>query len=292
VTHAPIVLEPLVTELPLERLHREHVVLACDCYVGGIEAIGESVPWGWRVGNAENIDHHAPVERFARDVSSANLALLRVASVGVAVSDAEVVLTHTDCDSVLTAGIVTGRLHASEHYGAAAIAADHTGAENAIADLLQAIQDTRDVEYSLRMLALLERGASLPQDAQAMLEARLQMRSDAARMVAEGRFQRIGTVWWAEFESEIDGEFLPGLLPEAELIVAGSPNAKDPRRWDIKVRRGMAMPDGRTLNHLSLKAVDAVYGGRWNAGSTKRGGGSDLSVSAWVERLIRRLADE
>jgi hypothetical protein len=290
VTHAPIALEPLVTELPLERLQREHVVLACDCYVGGIEAMGESMPWGWRVGKAENIDHHAAVERFARDVSSANLALLRVASVGVAPNGAEVVLTHTDCDSVLTAGIVTGRLAASEHYGAAAIAADHTGAENAIADLLQAIQDTRDVEYSLEMLALLERGASLPTEAQAMLKARLQMRSDAARMVAEGRFQRTGNVWWAEFESEIDGEFLPSLLPEAELIVVASPNEDDEGRWNIKVRRGMAMPSGRTLDHLPLNVVDRAYGGRWNAGSTKRGGGSGLSVSAWVGRLIQILA--
>ncbi|MGE3601282.1 MAG: hypothetical protein AB7N70_37715, partial [Dehalococcoidia bacterium] len=88
---------------------------------------------------------------------------------------------------------------------------------------------------------------------------------------------------------EVDGEFLPALLPEATLIVIGSPHPTHPDRWAIKVRRGAAMPAGRTLQDLGLEAVDPAYGGRWNAGSTKKGGGTTLDVEQWVERMVARM---
>ena len=262
--------------------------LACDCYVTGVERHGSPVAWGWSLADGENIDHHAPVAAMAREVSSANLALRWVRE-----SDRDrrgpVLLTHTDCDSILTAGIVSRRLEPRERYGEAAIAADHTGAEDPIADLLQAIQGRRDVEHSLAMLARLEAGAVLPAEARAALDDRRRKRELAAEAITGGAFSRTGDVWWAQFDHEMDGEFFPALLPDAVLIVVGSPHPTAPGRWALKVRRGQAMPEGRTLHDLPLKVVDPAYGGRWNAGSTKRGGGSRLAVGAWVEGLVSHL---
>ena len=84
---------------------------------------------------------------MARPVSSANLALdWRAASANTptesrkAAEQAVVVINHTDCDSILSSGIVSGLLDALPAYGRAALAADHTGEENAIADTLQALE--------------------------------------------------------------------------------------------------------------------------------------------------------
>ncbi len=271
--------------LPLELLRGEVAAIACDCYVAGIERVAEPVPWGWRLGAGENIDHHAPVPAMARQVSSTNLALIRVAELGIHEAG-PVLLTHTDCDSVLSAAIVADRLEPGEHYGVAAIAADHTGAENPIADLLQAVQDERNVEYSLEMLRLLETGLPLPPKAAARLDARRRGRERAAEAIHSGRFERYGNVWSASFDREVDGEFFPALMPEAAVIVIGSPHPTVAGRWAIKVRRGRAMPAGMTLDDLELDRIDSAYGGRWNAGSTKRGGGSTLQAEEWG-RLVR-----
>lgn len=280
----------LVPMILASEARRESGPLFCDCYIDRVERFGTPVPWGWSLWFGQNIDHHAPVPRMAREVSSANLAMHWMAQDELR-SHGPVVVTHTDCDSILSAGIVAGRLEPGERYGVAAIAADHTGEENAIADLLQAIQDRRDVEYSLEMLRRLESGAALPSEARDALDDRLRKRDAVARAVAEGRFGRTGTIWWAEFDEEMDGEFLPALLPDAELIVVATPYDGRSLRRVIKVRRGRATPEGVTLDDIPLKAVDPAYGGRWNAGSTKRGGGSPMVAEEFVRRLAALLVD-
>ncbi|MDX2261287.1 MAG: hypothetical protein SFU84_06275 [Gemmatimonadales bacterium] len=297
-THPAITLLPQQhgSDLPhiaLRALRHHLPTIACDCYVEAIEHHGSPVEWGWRYGPHENIDHHAPVDAMARLVSSANLALVRVARLGTASPDTRVLLTHTDCDSILSAGIVSGRIPPLLHYGDAALAADHTGADHPVADLLQAIQDRRDVEYAFEMLACLEGGRPLPPDAARLLDARRRKRDDAASAVAQGRFEQLGEgIWFAGFSGETDGEFFPALLPEAQLIVVGVRHP-DPARanpWAIKVRRGLGMPDGRDLRHLELTRYDQAYGGRWNAGSNKRGGGTGLEPRVWAEGLRRRVS--
>lgn len=287
-TSREIVLIKEQPHLPLSVFAEHRGALACDCYVAGVEQHGSPAAWGWSVAGGENIDHHAAVPAMAREISSANLALRWVAERGDGESG-PIVLTHTDCDSILTAGIVAGRLEPLERYGAAAIAADHTGAEDPIADLLQAIQDRRDVEHSLAMLARLEAGEALPGEVQAALDDRRRKRALAADAVAGGAFTWAGDLAWAQFDHEMDGEFFPALLPEAALIVVGSPHPENRDRWAIKVRRGFAMPEGRTLQDLDIEGFDAAYGGRWNAGSTRRGGGSVVETGEWVEGVVEHL---
>jgi hypothetical protein len=84
-------------------------VFACDFAVKGAETWTET-PGGFRNGRILNIDHHAPVARMYCPISSTNLAVARVHALGTARPDDLVVIDHTDCDSALSAGIVSGRL--------------------------------------------------------------------------------------------------------------------------------------------------------------------------------------
>lgn len=264
-------------------------IIACDCYVAGAED-GREAPGGYTLGRIVNVDHHAPTARMARPISSANLALERLASVGPPGSDAQIVVTHTDCDSILSAGLMSGWLAPDPEYGAAAVAADHTGAEHPIADLLQALDPLRDVELSLAGLAALCSGSALPPAAAGPLAERHRKRAVAAAAVADGTVRVIRGLAVGRFDHALDGEFFPALLPDASLIVLASPLASTPDRLEVKLRLGAAARAGLTLHALRVRDLDPAFGGRWNAGSNKRGGGTALSLDAYASFLADRLA--
>jgi hypothetical protein len=282
-----ITLVPEYRSLPLEQFLNAPPTVACDCYVEGIEREAELVEWGWQLGGCENIDHHAPVPQMARLVSSTNLALARVGARGPVDRDTAVLVTHTDCDSILSAGVVSGVLEPRPEYGRAAIAADHTGVADPIADLLQALEPLRSVADSFNALAILEGGGRLPSWAGKPLAERLEQRTVAADLA--GCFVLAGGIAWAAFDEPVDGEFFPVHLPEARVIVMGYPMADRSSRWVIKLRLGLAAPPGTVLDPARLRVIDPAYGGRWNAGSTKSGGGSELAPETWAERLGERL---
>ena len=56
----------------------------------------------------------------------------------------------------------------------------------------------------------------------------------------------------------------------------------------MKVRLGAGAPQGMTLQGLGIETFDPAYGGRWNAGSNKRGGGTTLQPAQYAERLRER----
>jgi hypothetical protein len=89
-------------------------------------------------------------------------------------------------------------------------------------------------------------------------------------------------------QEAIDGEFFPALVPGATVILLAN-RMKDPRRWQMKIRLGEAAPPGLTLHALDVGELDIGYGGRWNAGSNKRGGGTELTPQAYVDHIRERL---
>jgi hypothetical protein len=269
-------------------VHPSNQVLACDFYVEGAEK-GEEVPGGYRLGRLLNIDHHAPTPRMSRMISSTNLAIEQIRAGGVE-HGALVVLNHTDCDSVLSGAIMAGLLPPDPAYGIAAIAADHTGEVNAIADLLQALEPLRDPCVSLESLATLEHGGPLTPTVARRLEEREGDRRRAERYVAEGRFQIIGKLAWAELDSAIDACFFPALLPDVWLILLVMPLADRPNRREVKVRLGLAASPGLTLHDLDIGGIDPAFGGRWNAGSNRRAGGTSLPAATYARALSNRLA--
>jgi hypothetical protein len=269
-------------------LHPDGPMVACDFHVESIHLLGESVESGFRLGRLLNIDHHAPVARMRRRISSAALAIAHVERYGPADRDTMVVINHTDCDSVLSSAMVLGLLPPEPAYAKAAIAADHTGEAHPVADLLQAVEHERDFTMSLRNLLLTQAGAPMEARASALLGERLRRRERAARLVAEGAFTRVGGVAMAVLSEESDGELFPGLLPEAQVVMLALPGTA-PGTWRVKLRLGSAAPDGLTLPALGIEEFDPRYGGRWNAGSNRRGGGTTIEPGAYTELVAGRL---
>ena len=291
------VLIPLAKRVLPEHLlpmHPDGPIIACDFHVESIHLLGEDVEGGYRLGRLLNVDHHAPAPRMRRRITSTGLAIEHVRRHGPAGRDAAVILNHTDCDSVLGGAVLLGLLRPDEGYARAAAAADHTGEAHPTADLLQSLEHERDFTMSLRNLLLIEAGAPMEAAASARLGERLRRRERAARLVERGAFRQVGGLAMAVLDEESEGELFPGLLHQAAVVMLAIPGA-EPGRWKVKLRLGPAAPDGLSLPMLRLEEFDPRYGGRWNAGSNRRGGGTtvepDTYAAAVAERLDRTLRE-
>jgi hypothetical protein len=275
-------------------MHPDGPIVACDFHVESIHLLGEEVEGGYRLGRLLNVDHHAPVPRMRRRISSTGLAIEHVRAHGPAGADTKVVINHTDCDSVLASAILLGLLPPNDAYARAAVAADHTGEAHPTADLLQSLEQERDFTTSLRNLLLIEGGAPMEAGASARLRDRLRRRERAAELVASGAFRQVGALRMAVLDEDTEGELFPGLLPDARVVMLAIPGA-EPGRWKMKLRLGRGAPDGLSLSMLGLEEVDPRYGGRWNAGSNRRGGGTTIDPDRYAglvsERLDRALRE-
>ena len=228
-----------------------------------------------------------------RPISSATLAIEYVQKFG-AQKESAVVVNHTDYDSALSSSIIRGTLPPDKKFSDAAIAADHTGEPNEIADLLQALDSRRDLDFSLHNLNLLLDGKEIDEEAKLLLQKRLSDRERAQEFVESGAFEFLGQVAYAEAEVKFDGAFLPALLPDSMVILLGTPfKNKEGNLIDglheVKVRLGKNAPKGLTLHSLGLKDTDIHFGGRWNAGSNKRSGGTKLTVKECAKIVAHLL---
>ncbi|MDP1834849.1 MAG: hypothetical protein Q8K75_02875 [Chlamydiales bacterium] len=223
-------------------------------------------------------DHHGPDIRMQMQISSTSLSqeLMRRRKNPFP----HVYGTHVDTDSLLSYFVLL-TANVDEQFSTASIAADHTGAENRIADVLQSLTDLRNVEFSFDCLDDVLENRTLPEKAQRLLDTRLRNRERALEYVQNGIIAPMGNgVYVGRFEEALPGELLPALIPEAKVIALVS--SLKPGIKEIKVRAGCKFPSGLSLNQLGLPN----YGGRWNAGSTKRFGGTpDHEVDAFIEIL-------
>lgn len=269
------------TEEEMRALYPEGNIVVCDFAVDEIEN-GFANEGGYAKNGILSIDHHAPVGRMQRQVSSTNLAIEFVDKYRSIPTEWPVIVNHTDADSVMSSLITRGVLAPDERFGEAAIAADHTGEANEIADLLQSCQIFRDIEFSARNLQLLLQGQEVEPKAAERVAIRLADRENAKKMVAEGAFQSVGRVAYTTLERKIDPSFLPSLLPSAGVILTFSPMKDNAEMWEVKIRLGQNAPEGMTLQNIGMKEFDPIFGGRWNAGSNKRGGGTALDPETYV----------
>lgn len=256
-------------------------IVACDFAIKGVEKVGNLKPWGFEAEEVTSIDHHAPVEEMSKMVSSTTLAIEMKKSGKKIDADAIIAVNHTDCDSVLTMAILSDILQPEEKFNEAAIAADHTGEENEIADLLQAIQSKRDLQFSLKNLQALLNKEPLDEEAEKLLEKRFADRKKAQEAVSEGHFTESQKVFYISLAEKIDGAFFPALVSEAGAIVVCSPMPDGSGKFSMKTRLGMQAPIGFVLNKAGLPD----FGGRWNAGDTKRNGGTAVSVEKFASLL-------
>ncbi len=284
-------------------------IYACDFYVTGIEREGKPFAGGYERGRIFNIDHHAPTREMERYVTSTMLALAAIRAGVVTDEPAYTVINHTDCDSILSSALVMGLVPAkstsfrdvSAALATASVNADHTGEADPIADLLQGLDEQRngdrtDSEYleSLRNLLLLLDGKPLEPAGELALRNRADERAQAEELVQSGRVRQDGHVAFGDLSDEIDGALFLPFLPDARVIMLVSRHPNDVEKRVVKLRLGKGALAGFTLNSLDIKAFDPAFGGRWNAGSDKRGGGTARSPSDYllaVEEAIDEYDD-
>lgn len=266
-------------------------IIICDAYVNEIEKTNFD-PENNTFSDEKifSIDHHAPIEQFEKNISSTNIAIEFVKKNGP-ITDRTTVINHTDCDSILSSLIIKGILPPDEKFGEAAISADHTGAENEIADLLQSLQYERNIELSLKNLQLLLEEKPLELKAQELFQKRIAEREKVKEIVANKDFEEINGIVYTELNEKIDPTLLINQLPEAKIILSFSPLPKDPSLSEVRIRRGMSAPDELSLNKLNITDFDPNWGCRWNAGSNRRGGGTKLSSEEYTKRLSNNLIE-
>ncbi len=270
------------TRAELRSLFRDGRLYVCDFYLDDIETEHE-IKGGYYSSDYDivNIDHHAPHDRMYRHISSGNLACEYV-RYGTTRKEDRVIINHTDCDSVLSSLIMRGHLPPLPLFEEAVIAADHTGKVNPIADLLQALDVKKDLAYSARNLGLLLMERPLDQSAQALLNKRERGREETRAALLDGDALKVdGQVALVHLTDNMRNEFMPTLLPEAAVIMTYE-EIKGSGRWACRLRLGQNAPDGFTLNSLHINEnIDPNYGGRWNAGANKRGGGTNIPIAEY-----------
>ena len=294
----PITLVDLTFERTFENtrnLAPNRQVVFCDAPINELINNGEALTTGYKKENVINIDHHFTDPRFYRYISSGNLAIEQVKQTGCVNADALVVINHTDCDAVLSSSIIRGILKPHDDFGRAAIAADHTGEANAIADLLQACEDERSIEFSLSNLKTLLENRALTDKASELLEKYLNKRRIAIEIARQARFTDDKRIAYMDTDTSTKSAFFPALLPEAEYIIITcqrshkDANGKRLPGKQAKVRLGLKAKPGTNVSEI-VKKFDPNFGGRWNAGSNDRSiEGMQFSLEDYVKLFSENI---
>ncbi len=275
-------------------------LFVCDFCIEGIEPFEKG--GYFEMGKIINVDHHSELVKYNRHISSANLAIEYIRNHPNFLDGTKALTHHTDCDSVLSTALMSGIIEPNEKFGIAAIAADHTGMPNEIADVLQAIKDGPDGDnggkstsennkrkylYSLEQLQNLLNGKKLDIKAQELYDKRLKERELLKNMISKGKFQFAGNnseVVYLESEQEkFDATLLIGLFPQAKVIFTA--RRGNDGKTIANVRLGMAASEGSDVREI-MTSIDEPFGGRWNAGANRRKGGSDSSAKKIAEKIV------
>jgi hypothetical protein len=259
-------------------------IFVCDFYVNNIESFSKIIG-GYRYENLYNIDHHAPTECMTKEITATCLAIEYINRFGSISQNSVILINHTDCDSVLSSLIIAGVLPADKRFADASIAADHTGQKNMISDLLQALQEKRDLYFSVYNLEKLLCKDKIDKSAEILVQKRLSEYQYAYNLVAQKHYKTIGHVIFIESKINIDSIFFATLLPEADVILVAQATG-DNGRIIIKIRKGFAAPKLFCVNKLNLPDG---FGGRWNCGSNKRSGGTNLSPMEYINIINREF---
>ena len=280
------------TASDFEKYRSSGMVYACDFYITGTEK-WEPVVGGYQAGWLVSIDHHASTERMRRQISSTTLAIEHVRRFGPAAIPDRIVINHTDCDSILSSRVMRGDIEADDLFNDAAIAADHTGEANEIADLLQALDtDTfrnHYVSYENLQLTLNGKSHLYATAIRKALDARLAKRDAACSLVSRNSFSRSGHLAYAVLTEKIDGELFVPFINDAVVIMTASPHPTEASRWNIKLRLGSSAPQGMSIKDLDIGRFDPNYSGRWNAGSNNREGGTLMDPDHYAEKLSESI---
>jgi hypothetical protein len=256
----------------LKKTFPDRKICVCDFYVTDSESGKMAKNGSINFDDLVIIDHHLAIPEMRKHISSTTLANKYVTELGPVNNSYAVIINHTDTDSILSSLIMSGKLKPHDEFDVAAIAADHTGAENIISDLLQALEDDRCINKSVDAL-------------QKIVKKRLRVRQELRVLADNGEFKMDGGIAYILLDRKIDAGLLPFFFPAADAVIVAWPMPKGSKgKWGIKTRLGIATKD-IALNKMDLPDT----GGRWNAVSTTRHGGTDTDLEEYVKIVKRNI---
>jgi hypothetical protein len=260
------------TAAELKDTFPDRKICVCDFYVAGSESGKMAKNGSISFDDLVIIDHHLAIPEMRKHISSTTLANKYVTERGPLNDSYAVIINHTDTDSMLSSLIMSGKLKPHDEFDMAAVAADHTGAENIISDLLQALEDDRCLDKSVDAL-------------QKIVKKRLSIRQKLRMLVDNGEFKMDGSIAYILLDRKIDAGLLPFFFPAADAVIVAWPMPKGSKgKWGIKTRLVTANND-IVLNKMDLPDT----GGRWNAVSTTRHGGTDIDLEEYVKIVKRNI---
>jgi hypothetical protein len=284
-----VVLFPLCKDVRVDSLHsyfgKKQNIIVCDFHVKDIHK-KTFISCGYLFENIINIDHHAP-DSFMANFATATSLASEYRKSDFFSKNSIVVINHTDCDSMLSALIVSSQILPDEMLCQAALAADHTGNENDIADLLQSMEHLRDFVYSQRNLhKLLSRNRLDEEASKLFLDRKLQR--DYACKISQ-KAERIGFVHLIKLSPNysINIQLFKSFLPDACIIMSSQPMCDNHDRNEISIMLGQKAPADLYLNNIPLPNE---FGCRWNAGSNKRSSGSTVQPHEYINIINSYMA--
>lgn len=285
---SPIPPSNIVTPDQLRERFGAGTICVCDFYVAGIEH-GAEHPYGFERDGIINIDHHAPVTRFARSISSGNLACRYVEEHGPLPAQIPVVINHLDTDSFVSALVMTGALPPAKPLEDLVIGADHLGSSSRIVDLLQSLAKTQELAFAAECFKGLILGEELAPRALDIIATRAADRARGSEYLNSGVLRVRDQLAWAITDKPLESDLVLPLVPEAVMIILFSKHPEVEGNWVVKTRLGRAAHAGLTLFDININQIDPIWGGRWNAGSNERGGGTPIPPTAYLEEIRQRL---
>ncbi len=275
----------------LKRLFPDKKICVCDFEVTGADISKVNANGLYVSDDLILIDHHADLPVFQQKISSVSLASKFVNEFGALGDDWVIVINHTDTDSVLSSMMMSGEIDPMDEFVSAGIAADHTGEQNVLADLLEAnYEDDANIGKVVNLVRGFVSGEQKPIDDANYQQRVLERESLQQRYKSDMNTTEDGDIVYGGFDEWVDGVLIAPLFPKAKVIVIAIPH-KDEQdvptgKLVIKTRLG-GSAEGINLKHLGLPD----WGGRWNAGSTRYG--TLLTLEEYVvivkEKLMGKL---
>ena len=270
-----------VQELKKKFPHKK--ICACDFYVEDAQK-GKITDYGIEYESILNIDHHAPVEEMRHHISSGVLATRYVKRFGVLDDEWIILINHKDCDSIIGSFILAGILPPEQKFSEAVIHADHTGHDDDIADLLQSIQYKEDLEQIAINLNNLLNDRSIDEEAKKLMKKRKDAREFAKHELEKGNYEKYKDVAYLILDRAGDPTMLIPFLADTKVIMMAYKSPHDSERWNIRIRLGLA------AKKIHLNTLDLPdFGGRWNAGSTRRHGGTSIHPKEYAKIIQEHI---
>lgn len=301
--------QSVVTPDTLRQAVTEGRICACDFYIEGIEKeesqyYGDSpvIKDSYGIQRAEflNIDHHSSLPEMRAMISSGNLAVEYKNTQIELPDDFTVVVNHSDCDSVSSSLIILGifdhcykKDEIFKILGEAVKCADHSGEPNVIADLLQGMESQKNFKLSAEALITLLTN-EFPDFGRAMYAKRMDLRDAISELILNpNAVKKIGNIVVVKSDSRLESELIAPFFPDAYAIISSEPKPSIGAGHTLTRIRLCTRGIESRLSLLDLginygpDPININWGGRWNAGSDSRGGGSPRESS--LEKMAYQL---